>query len=114
MVCVRRLPFAQATSRATPRLSRCGASHFTPSLDRSLLRASSNINGPSELAGISPQEENVPGVFSAHSFPFNTQSSKGVQSFFTAAVERGPSQAAHSGSKESSARPCTAPSVPHS
>jgi hypothetical protein len=40
---------------------------------------------------------------------FHTQSSKGREELLTAAVERGPSEGARSGSKESSSRPCQSP-----
>jgi hypothetical protein len=47
-------------------------------------------------------------------FSIQYQAKQGRVELSTAAVERGPSQAARSGSKESSARPCTTPFVPHS
>jgi len=54
--------------------------------------------------------EKVPGFFSRRISPTKSSAKQGRVEFLTAAVERGPSQGARSGSKESSARPCTTPS----
>jgi hypothetical protein len=48
-----------------------------------------------------------PFVFSS---PFQCPAKQGREELLTAAVERGPSEGARSGSKESSSRPCATPS----